>query len=512
MPERYAPERARALVELAHAVRLDQPARASELAVEAAGLNPKEGRLRALVIALFDQGEVSAPTAILEALPDQLMVNAADRPRRETILAHRRQLVSPLAFPQRAADVRAEAPRLAVVSPRSLPQHAEAVTYRAQAIVEAAMSVGHEAVLVTSPGYQYPRGGDGEPAPRVIGPINLIRMPPSDAPLDAFDNFVPEAGAVLAALFLRRRISHVHALAGTTFAAASAWAARRIGARFTLDIGAVPNFSDRIEDDWERTERYRAGQTLFAELIRSADNVIVRSRAVAECLVAQGLLVDAPVIDDATPAAFVRASKASIAEIRQELGLGDRRVIGVFEALDADEGLADVVRALPAIRQADPSATILFCGSGRGAQSLSHLAARLGVAEHVMVPANFVRQRTPDYLSAFSVAVFPKRRGSPLGLAAPFELQAAFAVGAPVVASDVPWARDWVDDGVTGLMARPADPQDLAGQIIALLGDPSLAARLADAGAERVRDRADRKVVNPRIVALMKAASQRAAA
>jgi glycosyltransferase involved in cell wall biosynthesis len=514
MPDRNAPERARALVELAHAVRLDQPEKAAELAVEAGAINPKEtaSRLRALVIGLFDQGEVGAPTAILDGLAEQLMVNEIDRPRREIILAHSRQIAAPMVLPPRAVRLASDAPRLAVVSPRSLPQHAEALTFRAQAIVEAALSAGREAVLVTSPGYQYPKSGDGEPAPRRIGPIDVVRLPPTEAPLDAFDVFAPEAGAVMAALFLRRRITHVHALAGTTLAAAAAWAARRIGAKLTLDIGALPTYCDRIEEGWEKTERYRAGHSLFAELIASADEVIVRSRAIADCLTVQGLLGNALVIDDATPAAMARVSSASIVEIRQELGLADRRVIGVFESLDGDEGLADIVRALPAIREAVPSAAILFCGSGRGALSLTHLAARLGIADHVMAPANFVRQRTADYLSAFSVAVFPKRRPSLLGLAAPFELQATMAVGAPVVAADVPWARDWVRDGVTGLTARPGDSQDLASKVIAVLSEPDLASRLAAAGAELVHERADRRVINPRIVALMDAASERAAA
>jgi glycosyltransferase involved in cell wall biosynthesis len=512
MADRYAPERARALVELAHAVRLEQPMRACELGVEAAGLNPKEVRLRSLVLALFDQGEVNAPAELLKSAPDHLLVVTADRPRRETILAHQRQLQTPLVLPDRSSSLPIDALRLAVVSPRSLPQHAEALTFRAQAILEAAMAAGHEAVLVTSPGYQYPRGGDGEPAARAHGPMNIMRLAPSDAPLDAFDTFVPETAAILTALLLRQRINHVHALAGTNLAAAAAVAARRIGARFTLDIGAVPQFCDRIEDGWERTERYRAGQFLFASLVAGADEVIVRSRAVADCLVSQGLLTNAVVIEDAAPPTFTRASQASIVEIRRELGLAEQTLIGVFDSLDGDAGLADVVHALPAIRQACPTAAILFCGSGRGAQNLTQLAARLGVAEHVMVPASFVRQRTADYLSAFSVAVFPKRRPSQLGLAAPFEVQAAFAVGAPVVATDVPWAADWLKDGATALLAPPGDPAALAAKIVALIQDRALAGRLADGGAELVRRRADRTVINPRIAAFLESTAARIAA
>ncbi|MDQ2860285.1 MAG: glycosyltransferase [Pseudomonadota bacterium] len=512
MPERHADEKARTLVELAQAVRLEQPGRAAALGVEATTLNSHETRLRALVLALFDQGEISGPAAVLGGMGEGLMASPADLARRETILAQQRQLSAPLAFPPAAAGVHGGASRLAVVSPRSLPQHAEAITFRAQAVLDAARDGGHEAILVTAPGYQYPKAGDGGPVQRKVGEIDVIRLGAGDAPADAFDGFVTETGATLAALFLRHRITHVHALAGTTLAAAALWAARRAGAKFTLDIGGVPSFGDRAEPTWESTERFRAGYSLFADLVRASDCVIVRSNAVARDLQSRGLLDDPAIVEDALPVSFVRASDASVRDIRRELGLGDQRLIGVFETIDGDEGLADLVRALPAIRQACPEAAILFCGSGKGGQALLQLAARLGVADHVMIPSGFVRQRTADYLSAFSVAVFPKRREFGAGLSAAFELQAALAVAAPVVVADNAWSRDWIAGDETGLTVTAGDVEGLAGAILRLLSDQALVDRVGKAGAAAVQTRSRRATIDPHILAILAGASGRAAA
>lgn len=512
MPDRHSNEKARTLVELALAVRVEQPGRAGTLGVEAAALNPNELRLRALVLALFDQGEVGAPAALLAGMSEGLMASPADQARRETILAHERQLSAPLVFPAPAAVTHDGAPRLAVISPRSLPQHAEAITFRAQAVLDAASDGGHEAILVTAPGYQYPNAGDGEPVQRKVGAIQVIRLGAGDAPSEAFDRFVAETGDTLAALFLRHRITHVHALAGTPLAAAALWAARRVGAKFTLDVGGVPTFGDRAEPSWEATERFRAGYSLFADLARSSDQVIVRSRAVALDLRARGLVGDAPIVEDALPASFVRASEASVRDIRRELGLADQRLIGVFETIDNDEGLADLVRALPAIRQVCPDAAILFCGSGKGGQTLMQLAARLDIADHVLIPSGFVRQRTADYLSAFSVAAFPKRRDLGLGLSAAFELQAALAVGAPVVAADNSWARDWIVEGETGLIVAAGDIDGLARAVLRFLGDQALADRMGKAGQGMFRARSQRAVIDPRVLAILADTSGLAAA
>ncbi len=512
MPERHAHEKARTLVELAQAVRLQQPARAGRLGVEAAGLNPHEPRLRALVLALFDQGEVRAPAALLAGMSEGLMASPADLARRETILAHQRQLSSPLVFPPLAPGAYAGPPRLAVVSPRSLPQHAEAITFRAQAVLGAVRDGGHEAILVTAPGYQYPKAGDGEPVQRKIGAAEVIRLGAGGAPPEAFDKFVEETGTTLTALFLRHRVTHVHALAGTPLAAAALWAARRVGAKFILDVGELPTFGDRTELAWEGTERFGAGYSLFADMARCADQVIARSAALALELKARGLANEPSVVEDALPAGFARTSEANIRDIRRELGLADQRLIGVFETIDGDEGLADLVRALPGIRQVCPNAAILFCGSGKGGQTLMQLAARLDVADHVLIPAAFVRQRTADYLSAFSVAAFPKRRGPGPGLTAAFELQVALAVGAPVVATDNAWARDWIAHGETGFTVGAGDIDGLVRAILRLLGDQVLVERVGKAGQALVQTRSRRAVIDPRILATLADGSGRAAA
>ncbi len=502
LPERQAEEKARALVEVALAIRAAEPTLAADLGVEAAGLNAAEPRLRALVLGLFDDGALEGPGRVIEAAGEGLMARPADLARKAAILAQRRQLRAPLAFPAPAASPPATGRRLAVIGQRSLPQHADAATFRAQAVLDAARGQGWETVLVTAPGYQYPKAADGEPVQRLVGAEPVLRLPTSDAPADAYDAFIAETGATMAAAFLRRRITHVHAMAGAPLAAAALWGARRAGARFTLDVGAAPTPAD-----WPRpgaeSERMRAHLSLFQTVAQEAERVVVRAASLGDHLAGAGLVAGFERIEDAAPPTFVRADIASIGDIRRELGLGGQVLIGVFDTLDFDEGLADLVRALPEVRRVQPDAAVLFCGSGKGAQPLLQLAARLGVAEHVIVPSGFVRQRTPDYLSAFAVAAFPKRRGRLAEVAAPFELQAAMAVAAPIVAADNRWTDGWIVDGETGLLVQPGDPGALAASILRLLEDRSLAEALGRGARMALDRRADRRRVDQAIIAAL---------
>jgi glycosyltransferase involved in cell wall biosynthesis len=511
VPGRDPEDKARALLEVAHAVwRLD-PAQAASLAVEAGAVNPLDPRLRSLVLSLFDHGEVDAPALILSTLSETLTATPADCARRETILAYERQLASPLKFPPKLVSAIGPA-CVAVVAARSLPHHPQADTFRAQAVMDAAREAGVNAFLVTQPGYQYPASANGEPAARLFGPTHVIRMPPVDDPPGVFDRYVPAVAELLAKEFILRGVTCVHALGDLSLAAAACWAARASGASFTLDVGESPAIGAHIDDRWIGRERFRSGMALFAETARAADRCIVRSKAVEQAFFELGVSLDAEIIDDSAPEQIRRVSEVELSEIRSQLGLAEEKVIGVYDSLDLDEGLSDLLDAFPTIRAAEPKSVIVYIGSGHGAEALRQRAATRGLIDHVRIAPDIARRRIADCLSLFDVAAFPKRRTSALGLGAPFELQAALAIGAPVVAVDTPWAREWIANGVTGMIVEAGDAEALARAIIELLATTDLAESVSRCGRDLIRSRADTAIVHPRIVATFSGRNEKAAA
>jgi glycosyltransferase involved in cell wall biosynthesis len=73
----------------------------------------------------------------------------------------------------------------------------------------------------------------------------------------------------------------------------------------------------------------------------------------------------------------------------------------------------------------------------------------------------------------------------------PNVLVEAMAAGAPVVATGVSGIPELVEHEVNGLLVPPDDPEALADALLRLRDDPALAARVAAAGRETVRERFD---------------------
>jgi len=76
----------------------------------------------------------------------------------------------------------------------------------------------------------------------------------------------------------------------------------------------------------------------------------------------------------------------------------------------------------------------------------------------------------------------------------PNVLLEACAAGVPVVATRLEGITEVIEDGVTGLLVRPGDPEDLARALAEVLADDALRHRLATCAQRRVESRFDIRV------------------
>jgi D-inositol-3-phosphate glycosyltransferase len=144
------------------------------------------------------------------------------------------------------------------------------------------------------------------------------------------------------------------------------------------------------------------------------------------------------------------------------------------------KGVEYLIKALPLVA---PKSTMLWiAGEGTYEDTLRELVERLGVAGRV----RFLGKVEQDDLAALyrscAMLVATSFVNETFGMA----LCEAMACGAAVVASDFGGFKEVVDPGVTGLLARPQDPVDLADKINMLLADPGMAREMGRAGRERV--------------------------
>lgn len=224
----------------------------------------------------------------------------------------------------------------------------------------------------------------------------------------------------------------------------------------------------------------RVWRAVVPPAARRADRLIALSNAGAEHVV-EYLRVPRERIDVVPLAAGVNHLVAPTpeAELRTRLGLGDGPVILTVSAKKVHKNLERLVQAMATVVERRPDAVLALPGKPTPHErDLRELAQRLGIAANIIF-LDYVDAGDLEGLYAnaacFAFASINEGFGIPL--------LEAMRRGTPVACSRTSSLPE-----VAGDAARyfdPLDVQDIAGALLELLGDPGLAARLAELGRER---------------------------
>jgi glycosyltransferase involved in cell wall biosynthesis len=168
------------------------------------------------------------------------------------------------------------------------------------------------------------------------------------------------------------------------------------------------------------------------------------------------------------------------ARLRQEFGGGAATIVGMVARLHAQKAHADVIEALVRMGREAEDVRVWFVGDGPERARLAALATRRGLQDRIVFAGE--RHDARDWIAAMDLFVHPTYfEGLPVAVLE------AMAGSRPVVASDVDGLRELIVPGVHGWLVPPGDVEALADAIRAALGDRERAARVARAGAERVK-------------------------
>jgi glycosyltransferase involved in cell wall biosynthesis len=181
---------------------------------------------------------------------------------------------------------------------------------------------------------------------------------------------------------------------------------------------------------------------------------------------------------------MTRPSASSTSTLRRELGLQGKRTVITVTRISRIKGIPSLLDAAQIICERRQDVRFLLVGpldsEGRLGVTRAEIARH---APYVIAPGK--RDDVPTLLGLADVFAFPTelREGVPRVL-----LEAALA-RVPIVTTNMPGCTDVVEDGITGLVVRPRDPDALAEAILCLLDNPQRAKQLADqAGARVERD------------------------
>jgi len=218
--------------------------------------------------------------------------------------------------------------------------------------------------------------------------------------------------------------------------------------------------------------------------LKRADALIAVSEFVRRSLISSGYSSANihVVLNAIDPAAW--SPREGRDEARRELGVppGAPVVLTVCRLFPA-KGPADLIRALPALRDEYPDLRLVIVGEEMQAgfkKQLEDIACNVGVAAQV----DFMGRRSDiaRMMAAADIFAMPSFE-EPFGLV----FLEAMAMELPVVALDSGGTSEVVSHGVNGLLSKPGDIRTLGENLLQLIRDPSLRARMGACGRRQVQ-------------------------
>lgn len=187
------------------------------------------------------------------------------------------------------------------------------------------------------------------------------------------------------------------------------------------------------------------------------------------------------------------AAQIDSAKKRQELGIpGDAIILGTVARLEAAKGHEYLLEAAKIILEKtgnEQDIYFLLVGRGRLLEELESKAAELGVSGRVKFLG--FREDMLEIVQTFDMFVLPS-----LWEGQGVVLMEAMCYKKPIVASKVGGITDVVEDGVSGVLVPPRDPEALAEAILSLLNSHDRMKQLGEAGYERVKTKFQDKDAN----------------
>ena len=205
---------------------------------------------------------------------------------------------------------------------------------------------------------------------------------------------------------------------------------------------------------------------------RAATKVVANSPAARQILRSEGLApASIAVIPNGVDlAAF--PERSATGRVRRFITVANLRVEKSHETLLA---------AAASLLRLDPDLEFQIVGDGPRRGQLEQIARARGLSRVTFLGH---REDVPSLLSNADAFVLPSRSE-----AFPNGAIEAMAAGLPVAASAVGGLLDLIEDGRTGLLVPPGDPEALAAALRSLIGSPERAAAIGAAARAEVRQR-----------------------
>ena len=245
------------------------------------------------------------------------------------------------------------------------------------------------------------------------------------------------------------------------------WVARRCGCRFVYEVRAL--WEDAAVDHGvsaSQGARYRLSRALESFVLRRADHVTTICEGLRKEIISRHVPPDrVTVIPNAVDVDRFRNSDHDPAGQDRPGFVRDTFKLGFIGSFYRYEGLDVLLNSVALLKKSGARLSVTLVGGGPEDAALRSLAADLGILDIVTFTGRVPNDEVIDYYQELDALVYPRLSSRLTEMVTPLKPLEAMANQKLVLATDIGGHRELIDDGMTGLLFPPGDPNALASLI-----------------------------------------------
>jgi glycosyltransferase involved in cell wall biosynthesis len=189
------------------------------------------------------------------------------------------------------------------------------------------------------------------------------------------------------------------------------------------------------------------------------------------------------------PARFIEPEYEKIKNKREELNIGDKKVIVYVGSLSSpSHPVGLLINAYAQLFNNFPNTVLMIVGGGEDMEELTRKALDLGIEENTRFIGHVNPNEIPLYYSLADVSVDPVYDNSAARGRSPLKLFESWICGVPFVSSNVGERTYLLGDPPAGILSPPDEVENLVKDIASVLQDERYSSELIARGKERVKD------------------------
>lgn len=172
--------------------------------------------------------------------------------------------------------------------------------------------------------------------------------------------------------------------------------------------------------------------------------------------------------------------------VRKKLGFEGNPVIFCARQHEERYGVEYFIESIPYVAKEVPDARFVIGGVGSLTEKYIMRIKERGLSGYVRFVGKIPHGEMPEYMAACDVYVSPS-----LSDGSSATLLEAMACGKPVIVSDIPGNREWVEHSVNGLIIPTRSPSSIASSILYLFNNPTHMKRFGERNVHIAKQRAN---------------------